>query len=70
MKQITLNIKENKIPFFIELLKNFDFIEIMDFGEPSKEEVVQGIKKGLEEVQLIEEGKVEPVTLNDFLDEL
>ena len=28
MKQITLNIKDSKFKFFLELIKNFDFVQV------------------------------------------
>jgi hypothetical protein len=30
MKQITLNIPDEKFPFFIELIENMDFVSIID----------------------------------------
>ena len=30
MKQITLNIQDSKFNFFLELIKNFDFIHVSD----------------------------------------
>lgn len=34
------------------------------------EDIVESIKRGLEEVKLIQEGKLKPKTLREFLDEL
>ncbi len=36
--KITLNIKNNKLPFFLELVKNFDFITIEESDEFISEE--------------------------------
>lgn len=35
-----------------------------------EERIAEGIREGLEEVKLIEEGKLKARSLNDFLDEL
>ena len=72
MTQIILNIQDNKLAFFLELVKNFDFVRVEneDYIEPSKEEIKKGIKQGLREVQLIEQGKMKATTLKEFLNEL
>lgn len=68
MAQITLHIKDNKVPFFMELIKNFDFIKIEKY--PSKEEVKENIRQGLKELQLVEQGKLKSRPAKEFLDEL
>lgn len=78
MKQVTLNIKDGKFKFFLELLKNLDFVEVVkksqestkeDQGD-SDEEIVENIKRGLDEVQLIKEGKLKSRSATALLDEL
>ncbi len=72
MTQITLNIKDSKVGFFLELIKNFDFVKIEkeDYSDPTKDDIKENIKQGLKEVQLIEEGKMKATPLDDFLNEL
>ena len=37
MKQITLNIQDNKFPFFVELIESMDFVDIQeDFDIPDE----------------------------------
>ena len=69
MKQVTLNIKENKFRFFMELVKNLDFVQVDDEGD-SKEAILSNIKKGLEEVKLAKQGKLKTTPAKDFLNEL
>ena len=69
MKQITLNIKEGKFQFFLELVKNFDFVQIEDSGD-SKESIVKNLRKGIEEVKLSKQGKLKTTPARDFLNEL
>jgi len=69
MKQVTLNIKENKFRFFMELVKSLDFVQVHDEGD-SKEAILSNIKKGLEEVKLAKQGKLKTTPAKDFLDEL
>ena len=72
MAQITLDIKESRVSFFLELIKNFDFVKVNkeNLDEPTKEEIKDNIEQGLEELKLIEEGKMKTRTAKEFLDEL
>lgn len=70
MTQVVLNIKDNKFGFFMELVKNFDFVKVEEYTEPTNKEIKESIRKGLKEVRLIEQGKKEGTSLNDFLNEL
>lgn len=68
MKQITLNIPDNKYPFFLELIQNLEFVKVQE--ESSSEEVLRGIEQGLKEVKLVEEGNLKSRPVKDFLNEL
>lgn len=68
MRQIILNIPDNKYPFFLELIKNLGFVKVKE--EASEEEVLRGIEQGLNEVKLIQEGKLKSRPAKDFLNEL
>lgn len=71
MKQVTLHIPESKYPFFIELVKNLEFVKkIEDNDEPTKEQILKGLKEAIEEVKLIKAGRRKAQSLNDFLNEL
>ncbi len=49
MTQITLNIKDSKIGFFMELIRNFSFVKVdqQDDDEPTKEELKKISGRGL-----------------------
>jgi len=54
MKQLVINIKDNKLPFFLELIKNFDFISIEDnsgdwYNQLSEKEK-KSIQKGIDDL--------------------
>lgn len=70
MKQVVLNIPENKFSFFMELVRNFKYIKIEKTVEIADSDIVEGIRQGLKEVQLIEQGKMKATPLKDFLNEL
>lgn len=44
--------------------------EDSEYIEPTKEEILQGIKNGLNEVRLHQEGKIKLRTLQELIDEL
>ena len=74
MKQLTLNVPDKNYPFFMELVKQLDFITV---GETKKKKAVkekhslqQNIEQGLKEVELAKKGKLKATSLNDFLNEL
>lgn len=45
-------------------------VEDSEYEEPSKEEILQGIKNGLTEARLHQEGKIQLRTLQELIDEL
>ena len=71
MKQVTLHIPDNNLPFFIELAKSLQFVKkIEEVKDSSKKEVLQNIKTGLVEVSLFKKGKLKTTKAKDFLNEL
>ena len=71
MKQITLNIPDNKVPFFLELVNNLGFVKkVTTDDEPTKQQMLENIKAGLQEVQLYKKGKLKTTSVKDFLNEL
>jgi hypothetical protein len=73
MMKITLEIKKEKAPAFLNFIKSLDFIKIKvqeDFEEPSKEEILQNIEAGLKEVKDHLDGKTKLKDAREFLNEL
>jgi len=68
MKQVTINIKESKFHFFMELVKSLDFAQV-DEGD-SKEAILNNLKQGFKEMKLYKQGKMKGTPLNDLLNEL
>ncbi len=71
MKEVTLHIKESKFRFFMELIKNLDFVKVEEkaIGD-SKEAVLHNLKTGLEEVKQFKKGKLKTTSAKAFLNEL
>lgn len=71
MKQITLQIPDKKYSFFMELIKNLDFVKkIKEDDERSKEEILDGLREAVEELNLIKAGKKKARNAEEFLNEL
>jgi len=72
MKQITLNIPDNKYAFFMELLKSLRFVKVSDESLLAEEqlEFVEGTQKSLNEVEKHLKGEIKLKSANLLLDEL
>jgi hypothetical protein len=66
MKQLTLNISENKFNAFLEFIKTLDYVEV---PEPDKKSMGE-LQNSLSQVKLMQEGKIEKQSAQDFIDEL
>ncbi len=67
MKEITIEIDEKKYDFFMDLLKNFDFVSIKKI---SRRKDLIYIAKGMQEAKLASEGKIKSRPAKSFLNEL
>jgi hypothetical protein len=72
MRQVTLHIPDKKYPLFMEFAKSINFIKKIDVEdkEPNKEQILQGIKQAVQEVNLIKAGKLKGINAKDLLNEL
>jgi len=70
MKQLTIQVPDKKYPFFMELVTNLGFKKIENDDEPTKEQILTGIREAMDEVKQIKAGKKKAVLLKDFLNEL
>ena len=66
MKQLTLNISENKFNAFLEFIKTLDYVEV---PEPDKQ-TLSDLQNSLSQVKLMQEGKIEKQSAQDFIDEI
>lgn len=70
MRQITINIPDNKYSFFLELVKNLGLEKVKEEPVEASQEALKGLVQGFREVKLIQEGKMKSTPLREFLDEL
>ncbi len=68
----TLEIKDKKFQFFKDLISIFRFLKIKEVkhDEDSDEAVLANIKNGIEEIRLVELGKMKATPVRDFLKQL
>ena len=73
--QIILNIKDgSKLAFFIEIIKNFDFVSINKVitNEKTKKDkdFIKGIEQAVKEINLVKQGKLKTRPAKDLLNEI
>ncbi|EMJ52943.1 hypothetical protein LEP1GSC083_2909 [Leptospira interrogans serovar Pyrogenes str. L0374] len=68
----SFNLEDQKILLkaFREFSQEFDFSSEPDEKEPTKKEILDGIKQGLKEVELHRQGKLKLKSAKELLDEL
>ena len=69
MKKVLLEVKEKQYDFFIELVKNLDFVHVVE-EDNSKETTIKMIAEGMHAAELASQGKVETRSAKAFLNEL
>ena len=67
--KILLDIKDNKVAFVLEVLKNFKFVKAETLTA-HKAEVLQSLATGIDEMRQIEAGKLKGISAKDLADEL
>jgi len=69
-QKVVLNVAARKYNFFMELLKNFNFVQIEENDEDLREDIIANLKEAAKELKLIKKGEIKTRPLNDFLDEI
>ena len=69
MQRVVLDIPDNKINFFLELVSNLGIKKVQRLSSKQKE-FVYDLKDSLNEVDLHRQGKIELQSARDFLNEL
>ena len=71
-QQVVLNVATRKYDFFMELLKNFDFVKVAqeELDGDSREEIIAKLKDAAEDLKLIKAGKLKGRPARELLNEL
>lgn len=67
MKQITVNIPDNKLKAFAKLIRDLGYVQVVDNSEIKS---IHALQQSLNQVGLMREGKIPKQSIQDFLDEL
>ncbi len=72
MATITLEIDDEKLSFFNDLIENFAFVKIQETGpdEDNDEQVKENLRQGIRDMRLVEQGKLRSRPAREFLAEL
>jgi hypothetical protein len=71
MRHVTVYTTDKEYDHFVELAKNLHYVKKIETDDESaKENILDNIKAGLEEMQLFEKGKLKTTSAKDFLKEL
>ncbi|UMQ53417.1 hypothetical protein FH582_21340 [Leptospira interrogans] len=73
--KVLIDIKDNKAQALLEILKDltsvkFKVLTEQEEKEPTKKEILEGIKQGMKEVKLARAGKLKLKSAKELLDEL
>ena len=68
MKEIILEVEERKYRFFLDLLKNFDFVSVKK--DSSRKDIIMSVAKGMHQARIASEGKMKSRLAKSFLNEL
>jgi hypothetical protein len=68
MKELTLEIDEKKYKFFLDLVKNFDFVSVRK--TPANKELIMSVAKGMQQSKQVSRGKIKSRSAKSFLNGL
>ncbi len=71
MRHVTVYITDEEYNHFIQLAKNLHYIKRVETDEdPAREDILDNLKAGLDEVKLFKKGKLKTSPAKAFLNEL
>lgn len=69
--KVLLDIKDNRIKFFMELLKSLDYVSVLkEVKDEKKSQSISDMAEAFNDVKLYEKGKKKLKSAKDLLDEL
>ncbi len=68
--KVLLEVKDNKVAFFLEIIKNFSFVKEVKTISDAKADLIQDIKEAVEELKLVRDGKLIARNAEDLTNEL
>lgn len=69
--KVILDIKDNRVPFFMELIRSLDYIRVLqEIKDERKGEHIQDLVEAFNDVRLFEQGGKQLKNAKDLLNEL
>ena len=69
--KVTLDIKESRVPFFMELVQSLDYIKVVeDIKNKRKQDFIRDMAEAIQDVKLHQAGKKKLKTAKQLLHEL
>ena len=69
-QKVVLNVASSKYNFLMELLRNFNFVQIEENDGDSREEIIANLKEAAKDLKLLKAGKLETRPARELLNEL
>jgi hypothetical protein len=69
-QKVVLNVASRKYNFFMELLRNFNFVQIEENNGDSREDIIANLKEAAKSLKLIKEGKLIGCPAEELFNEL
>ena len=69
-QRVVLNVAARKYNFFMEVLENFNFVQIEGNDGDSREEIIANLKEAAKDLELLKAGKLETRPARELLNEL
>ena len=69
-QRVVLNVAPRKYDFLMELLGNFNFVQVEENDGDSREEIIANLKEAAESLKLIKKGKLVGCPAEELLNEL
>ena len=71
-KRVVLTVAPRKYAFLVELLQNFDFVQVdqESYNDDSRNYIIDNLKQAANDIKLIREGQLEGRPVEELLNEL
>jgi len=69
-QRVVLNVASCKYNFLMELLGNFNFVQVEENDGDSREEIIANLKEAAKDLKLLKAGKLETRPARELLNEL
>ena len=69
-QRVVLNVASRKYNFLMELLGNFNFVQVEENDGDTREEIIANLKEAAQSIKLIKEGKLIGCPAEELLNEL